>query len=272
MHRHEGATLTLDAANIRSRVYLFIPPTLIAGDAVTAERQIRFLVQKMKEDGYRTIVLFLHDPLSEILLLADAAEEFEMNRGEHLWIFVGYFDGSFTHRASEPQFANVTKLLSGAAFVMEAENSLLDPAGDRFLSSWLQQDATFVERVNSFNPIDEGEPGYFHAEENFFQTHVLPEFGAGFLYDAIMSIGIGACLAAANVNNGAVSGLSHLEGVRSVDFHGASDNVIIGTEHGITTTFGRRESTVAYVASNILPPKTEGQERYVSSVWSSYVV
>jgi hypothetical protein len=270
MHHHEGATLTLDAANIRYRVYPFLPPTLTAVDDATAERQIRFLVQKMKEDGYRTIVLFLQDPLSEIPLLADAAEEFEMNRGGHLWIFVGYFDGSFTYQALEPQFANVTKLLSGAAFVTEAENSLLDPAGDRFLSSWLQQDATFVKRVNSFNPIDEGEPGYFSAEENFFQTHVLPEFGAGFLYDAIMSIGIGACWAA-NVNNGAVSGLSHLEGVRSVDFHGASDNVIIGTEHGVATTFGRRESTVAYVAINILPPTTEIQERYVSSVWSSYV-
>jgi len=77
-----------------------------------------------------------------------------------------------------------------------------------------------------------------------------------------MSIGMGACLAA-NVN-GTVSGPSHLEGVRSVDFHGASDHVNIGTKNGAAITFGRRESTVAYAAMNVLPPSPEGIERYVN--------
>jgi hypothetical protein len=259
LQRNEAVTLGFDSSNIRYKVYPFFPPSLV--NVAFAERQILTDVRKMREDGYRTIVVVLEDPVSEIPVLADAAEEFEMNRGEHFWVFVGYFEESFTQRSSAPEYANVTKLLSGSAFLTAAENHHLDPVGDRFLSSWLRQNVTFVERVNSLNPIEEGQLGYFRAEESFFQAF-KPEFRAGFLYDSIITIGMGACLAA-NAN-GTVSGLAHLEGVRSVDFHGASGHVLIGTEKGAAITFGRRESTVAYAALNVLPPSPEGTARYVS--------
>jgi hypothetical protein len=259
LQRNEAVTLGFDSSNIRYKVYPFFPPSLV--NVAFAERQILTDVRKMREDGYRTIVVVLEDPVSEIPLLADAAEEFEMNRGEHFWVFVGYFEGSFAQQSSAPEYANVTKLLSGSAFLTAAENHHLYPDSDGFLSSWLRQNATFVERVNSFNPIQEGQPGYFRAEETFFQDFT-PEFGSGFLYDSVMSIGMGACLAA-NAN-GTVTGLAHLEGVRSVDFRGASDHVLIGTENGAAITFGRRESTVAMAVLNVLPKSPEGTARYVS--------
>ena len=265
LQRNEGVTLRFDSSNIRYKLYPFFPPTL--ANVEYAERLIHTEVRKMREDGYRTIVVALEDPVSEIPLLADAAEEFEMNRGEHFWVFVGYFEESFAQQSSAPEYANVTKLLSGSAFLTAAENHhLLDPDhpdGDGFLSSWKRQNATFVERVNSFNPIEEGQPGYFHANESFFQDYE-PKFGSGFLYDSIMSIGMGACWAANATANGTVTGLAHLEGVRSVDFHGASDHVLIGTEYGVAPTFGRRESTVAMAVLNVLPKSPEGTVRYVS--------
>ena len=46
--------------------------------------------------------------------------------------------------------------------------------------------------INEAMPIKNGTPGYFEAEPTFFQTYD-PGWGSSFAYNAIMSVGMGAC-------------------------------------------------------------------------------
>jgi hypothetical protein len=49
-----------------------------------------------------------------------------------------------------------------------------------------------VEILKTLNPIPEGMPGFYEPDDDYFST-VDPEESAGFLYDAVMSIGVGTC-------------------------------------------------------------------------------
>lgn len=75
----------------------------------------------------------------------------------------------------------------------------------------------------------------------------------GFMYDAVMSIGIGACLAKRE-QNGTISGSEHVEGIRSAKFGGATGPVQFGIEGGGSDAVGaRNSSTISWVAVNFLP-------------------
>ena len=108
-------------------------------------------------------------------------------------------------------------------FLAAVDPMLLWP-DDPFRSAILSQDVNFARRVNSMNPISKGESGYVWAQPDFFMSPSHLEYGQSFMYDAVMSVGIGACLAAQNAN-GTVSGISHLKGIRQAQFKGASGNV-----------------------------------------------
>jgi hypothetical protein len=90
-------------------------------------------------------------------------------------------------------------------------------------------------------------PGYYEPDDDYFST-VDPEHSAGFLYDAVMSIGIGACLAG---SQGGIDGLSHLRGIQSSNFAGASGRVVYG-ESTLSNGYGVRNiSSVMFAAYNL---------------------
>lgn len=53
------------------------------------------------------------------------------------------------------------------------------------------RDPTPLEMVRNLNPIAEGEPGYYDAADDDFQT-TRPERGGAFGYDAVVAAGVGA--------------------------------------------------------------------------------
>ena len=127
---------------------------------------------KIKEKGYRTIVVSLDDPVvRQVRPLSQAAEELGMLDGDYFWIWFGTID----------LFENIpgnyltNKMLRGSVWVAGGENYFLDPENDPFYNTWLQQPAEFVDRVNQANPIPEGEPGYVFAETDYF-SKVFPDW------------------------------------------------------------------------------------------------
>lgn len=73
------------------------------------------------------------------------------------------------------------------------------------------------------------------------------------MYDAIISVGLGACLA--QREDGLVSGANHVAGIRRANFTGATGKVAFGNEDGDEDRSGSRlASTVTWGAFNILPP------------------
>jgi hypothetical protein len=81
------------------------------------------------------------------------------------------------------------------------------------------------------------------------------------MYDAVMSVGIGACLAEQEAD-GTVSSAQHQEHVRKSVFTGATGPVAFGNDIAMKTDVqgGRLDSTLTWGALNMLPPQPDGDE------------
>lgn len=75
--------------------------------------------------------------------------------------------------------------------------------------------------------------------------------GASFMYDAVMSIALGACKAVSGRNGTAMTGEMHVAGIRSLDFMGVSGEIKFGNSNGHPGS--RAANTVPFAASNIAP-------------------
>lgn len=237
----------------------------------------------IRDSGYRTIVVAMEFPWAEMEPLADTAEQLGMNQGDHFWIFYGIFDAAKIYSKNR----NVTKLLSGSALLIPLSIAYLDKTHN-FTQAWKTQGNEAVNRLNAVNPIQPGEVGYVFAENDWFQT-VSVEYGSGksehvgstcsnslslmvldldFLFDAVMSIGIGACLAE-QTSNGTVSSVDHRDSIRRAVFTGATGRVMFGG--GIADEPGVRDpSTVLWSEFNILPPQPPGNEKVNLSITGVY--
>ena len=77
---------------------------------------------------------------------------------------------------------------------------------------------------------------------------------AGFMFDAVVAVGIGACNAQDAAEDGAaVSGEDHRDGIREVNFWGATGRVKFGAST-FDRTGTRAEESVFWAAVNMLPP------------------
>jgi hypothetical protein len=140
------------------------------------------------------------------------------------------------------------KLLRGAAVVQPVENFVVDPEGDEFLKSWQSQGPDMVAEVNLLYPIkDPAEPGYFRGAPDYFRR-TLPSVGSGFLFDAVISIGLGGCLARDESQN-VTSSLDHLHGIRDVNFEGTTGRVIF--KNTPSTPGSRKTSGLTFGAFNL---------------------
>lgn len=85
----EGIDITLDAINITQvQAVGYLSPTQplpIPGQS------IRENLKKVKELGYRTIVVTMENDVVDLPIIADAAEEFGLNTEDYIWIFLPPF-------------------------------------------------------------------------------------------------------------------------------------------------------------------------------------
>ena len=224
------------------------------GASQIGKRNIHVAVENIKKSGYRTIVLAADDPHDTFSSIADAVEALGMNNGDYFFVVFDVFDISILREASESN-SNVTKLLNGAAYVVPQtrdfflEEGVINDPFDPLRSNWIRKGQDFVDQVNALNLIADGEPGYIHAGPDFFQS-VLPDYGAAFAYDAVMSVGGGACMAKKN-EDGSIDGVEHHKGIRAFNFLGASGFVTFGR-----TAFERGGTRVAekmvWASTNLL--------------------
>jgi Receptor family ligand binding region len=232
------------------------------GESIRPTLQLGYVFNQIKEDGYRTIVAITEFPERELPLLAQAADDVGVNGKDHVWIFMGDLG------AMSMQLIQVTprslKIFVGSTMLAPIEGFHIPKAAnkteDAFSRAWRTQNSSMVDRVNAAarKAVASGEPGFYQGDADYFQT-IRPEAGAGFMYDAIMAVGIGACLAANQTrqqhgsDNGTsfVSGAAHLQGIRSVDFHGATGRVLLG--NGYNSPGGRSPSWVTFGVINAFP-------------------
>lgn len=153
---------------------------------------IGYAIQKTKESGYRNIFFTMFHVGIQLPLFADFAEQFNMLNGEYLWMMGGEVDFDEVLELASTN-SNVSKLVRGMMSVRWLDGFDFDPKNDRMLKAWRVQNVSFVDRLNELHPVvDVGDAGYYHAGPGYFQTR-SPQRGAGFAYDAVMSMGFGKC-------------------------------------------------------------------------------
>jgi len=178
-------------------------------------------LKNVKASGYRTVVIVTENAVEEIPALADAADALQMNAGEYLFFISGFTSEEGFQWSNQ----NITNLLDGAVAVLPiAPDEKSGARGAPFLQSWSDDFEDILDIVRSKNPIGKGRPGYVELDNTTFQS--VPSFGSTFLYDAVIAVGIGACLA--RVDKGRIIGTDHLRGVHKVNFTGSTGRLGFG--------------------------------------------
>ena len=124
-----------------------------------ADREIPSQLQKVKDRGFRTIVIAMEAFIVELPALADAAEALDMLNGDYVFVFLPMFPKAAIHNAIQlsdllvaqqglPSFENVTKLLRGAALLSEVEGFQYLGSEDPFLHVWKEQGRETVKQIN----------------------------------------------------------------------------------------------------------------------------
>jgi hypothetical protein len=260
VQRSEIISLLLSESAIVHEMMPFITPSSYESFQI---RSAMSALQRVKNLGFRTIVLSMEFAFDELPIIADAAEELELNNGDYMWIIFGEAEpGAFQTTST-----NITKLLFGAARLGPLGAERNPPT-----SAWTEQSSTMVDKVNTVNPLEPGETGYFFAEPDFFETYGT-QYGDELMFDAVMATAMGACLA--DRDGGKTTGLAHVKGIRSVDFQGASGQVKF--ERGSDGLGAREISTIIWGVYNynLLPTTDEGfisaslTDTQINGIWKN---
>ncbi|CAB9504684.1 Gamma-aminobutyric acid (GABA) B receptor [Seminavis robusta] len=232
---------------------------------------LRLVLRKVKDTGYRTIVLMPSRLDKEAALVGPVATELGLDQGDHLWLISGGVDmlsAMEVNRFLQNDTDRVgARFLKGATHVFPYDGYELNPESD-FRAHICNHDTTFLQRVQELNPV----PGYYEKElqhvvvsnttdsSPFVQLaveHTSYLSGVSFMYDAVMSLGLGACNALKkthqNITNEttAFTGREHLAGIHVLDFLGASGRVKLGSDLGYPGS--RQGDTVPYTIANFVP-------------------
>jgi hypothetical protein len=257
----------LERQGIRTKLHPYFSGGLnINNQAGIQPLKIDNVFSRLKSAGFRTIVVFTNemDLLRDLPAMANEAERLGMNSGTYFWVFCTGIPPGTVSWAKHNK--NITKLLRGAAVIDYADGFSIDKEADRFLQSWRTQNATMIDTLRAHNPIPVGMPGHYAPNQDYFQA-VDPDPGAGFMYDSIMAIGMGACLSEPRESGLVVTdGLSHVQGIRAVNFSGASGRMWF--EKGFAAgSLGLRNFTSGmYAVYNLLPPGGGG-DYVLTEVW-----
>lgn len=155
---------------------------------VTEEAYTRQNLLHMKETGITTIMVSLKDA-SFVPSFAMLLEELDMLTDEFIYILspslVPVESLSKLYGEQLPDSA-VDRFLRGA-LVFDRMDGFEHKREDAFTQAWRRQTEGQVRRLNDLVPLT-----WLNAAPDYFQT-ALPAKGASFVYDAIMTIGFGAC-------------------------------------------------------------------------------
>lgn len=227
------------------------------------DTSIRHALEHVKKTGYRTIVWISDDTRLDGIEIHEAASDLGLDQGDHFWILMG----GVADLSTEEQLQLLNKnnasfgphnYMQGSAYLTPYDGFELSVS--QFPSALFRQNKSFVERLEAIAPIQNYYNWSYTAAnaENFTFEAVVKSFygwwmGSGYLYDAVMAIGMGACEAAAKQPQGRpLTGEERLKGIRSVDFMGATGRIAFnGLESG-----SRQRNTVPFSVVNFLPPGT----------------
>jgi hypothetical protein len=149
-------------------------------------------IKQLKDSGIKTIYFSVLKPV-DLYKYAMILSEMEMLKPEYVYIlppelvptdFVSILYGE------QLPGSPIHQLLSGALVFDRLDGFRTNPDTDKFLASWKQQGNETVDRINSFVP----KSAYYLAGPTYFQT-VKPANFASYVYDAVMAVGFGACIA-----------------------------------------------------------------------------
>ena len=233
-------------------------------DDTEAERSIHDALEKIRNTGFRTIYVLPSRLDRDTPIIGKAATDFALDRGEHMWVLSGgvaelsateiaYFLSTFGARAP---------FLQRSAYFYAVD----DYEPKDFSKMHLErQTRAFLERVEELNPISNYFGDWFHNRS----IHKYPiqrivedsgsfTQGSSYMYDAVLAIGLGACKATFdNIHNdSAMTGRMHLDGIRSIEFHGASGKVAFGDHAG--SPGSRMVNTIPFAIVNLLPEGATG--------------
>jgi hypothetical protein len=255
--RRQVLSLEMDTNLIENRAYGYYSPFI--NPTLSAVQGIRKALQEVKDSGFRTIVMCMELATLELPEIAEVANDLGLSNGDYLWMWFGDFDPIYWDSDDE----HIRKFLAGSIWTLPLEGHLVDE-NDKFLLAYQSQDELAVNHLNAANPIAFGATGYRFAEADFFEKF-KPDYGSGFLYDSVIATGMGACLALAEKGNVTVE--SHVRGIRSASFTGASGVVRLNqnTEANLTDDASSRDgartsSSMLWGVLNLRPPQPPGAE------------
>ena len=155
---------------------------------VTEEEFTRQNLLFLKETGVTTIMVSLKDA-SYVHDFARLLDDLDMLQSDYIYILtpilvpfesIGKVYGE--HLPGSP----VDKFLSGA-LVFDRLDGFDVNIEDPFLAAWRRQTEDQVQRLNELVPLT-----WLNAAPDYFQS-AFPAKGASFFFDAVMTIGFGAC-------------------------------------------------------------------------------
>jgi hypothetical protein len=231
--------------------------------------------------GYQTIITIFSNPQDELPILSNAAHSAGLLNGDYFWMLTGESTQlSAFQNFTNKEYQQMTNLLSGAAFVTSLDSQIDDDVvnnddnknsklDDPYHLAWKSQGENVVNTINQRYPIQVStDPGYYQGSSNYFRD-LDPVEGTGYLYDAVMAVGLGACRAimmTSTTNNTNTSvrhnsstnltSLQHFHGIRNVTFQGSSGIVSFG------------QATDFFPGSRLVSGLTFGAYNFKGSEWA----
>jgi len=286
VQRRDWLTLELDKAGMRHYEAQFVTPDQLIDASLEhlgGINDVYTALSKIKRNGYRTIVVSMFDPVLELPPVAQAAVELGMTgTDEWLWIWFAPTDTWTQLITASPE---IRAVMSGSATVVPIERYRYEP-NHAFSHVLREHGVDLVDVALQAGIIRHSEvvaedllPENVAAADEYRTTESVADAlpGVGFMYDAVIAVGIGMCRAAAaaaasdtntttaynttataeqllqlqHQHPGGLSGWQHLAGIRSVDFQGVSGRVRFSDADDPDAPGARQHGTVAWGAVNV---------------------
>lgn len=147
------------------------------------------LVAALKDTGIKTIVLNIQDSTIVVDLATELAAQ-GMFQSDYLYFLSSdaFPVDLVTNMFDQQKRGSPLDLLLSGAFIFNRLDGFRHDTNDPFLAAWQSLGADFVLEVNSLLPSTAS----FHASDDYFQKN-SPSSYVSFVYDAVMTIGIGGC-------------------------------------------------------------------------------
>ncbi len=203
---------------------------------------------RLRDTGFLTIVLIVDDYATQLPLIAEAAQALGMTSSKkYFWLVGGDIDLDFfaQNSSNEPLNQSVASLLEGSVTIQALDGFTANPASDKFLSTWHERYNFLINQSKSLSPVKAADAAFLAGDDGYLME-ANPEAGSSFIFDAIMTLGLGLCESKTS------QGADLLTVIEGLNFRGASGPVEFGSSQEIPA--GRSGSTVTFGAFNLFPP------------------